>query len=330
MSGQPKPMNSGWCTPYMRCNLDGCPICGAIKSNARQHKPTTGEEIAETLARDGYLHYDHDALTRSDPATVNHVAEEINAALESEKRESAKEIAAARELADNLDNMLTGSNELNASLQQQLAAERETSNQLRELMDSEMKRMEREVAAERENTRRWAIEAHDSATAAARQPLVDALKWYADERDLPSGRYRTPESQRRARKGEGGEMKVRDQRQEQLRDFGELFERAEHNEVFCNPKSGDIAFNRHKGNEQSTAAFHVIKAKISASQDRVLYYIRQAPDGITLDAIAEFMDCPPNAISGRVTELKRDGKIYKSGTRKTRSGCSAAILKAFS
>ncbi len=73
-----------------------------------------------------------------------------------------------------------------------------------------------------------------------------------------------------------------------------------------NPATGDICSNRHKGNEQSTAAFHVIKDKISASQERIL-----------------------NAISGRCSELKRDGKIYKSGTRKTRSGCSAAILKAY-
>ncbi len=91
----------------------------------------------------------------------------------------------------------------------------------------------------------------------------------------------------------------------------------------------DICARKHNGNEQSISAFHVIKDKITAGQERIMYYIRQSPDGITLDAIAQFMDVPPNAISGRVSELKRMGKIYKSGTRKTRSGCSAAILKAF-
>jgi hypothetical protein len=109
-------------------------------------------------------------------------------------------------------------------------------------------------------------------------------------------------------------MKVRDQRQEQLRDFGELF---------------DITARRHKGNEQSTAAFHVIKDKISASQDRILQTIRAHLDGLTCDELAVMFKCTPNEISGRCSELKRTGKIYKSGTRKTRSGCSAAILKAF-
>jgi hypothetical protein len=108
-------------------------------------------------------------------------------------------------------------------------------------------------------------------------------------------------------------MKVRDQRQEQLRDFGELF---------------DITARRHKGNEQSTAAFHVIKDKISASRERILNQIRQREDGLTCDELAVMFSATPNEISGRCSELKRDGKIYKSGTRKTRSGCSAAILKS--
>jgi len=115
-------------------------------------------------------------------------------------------------------------------------------------------------------------------------------------------------------------MKVRDQRQEQLRDFGELFRSF----------ATDITANRHKGNEQSTAAFHVIKDRISGQQERILDAIRYEPDGLTCDELAVMFNVTPNEISGRCSELKRDGKIYKSGTRKTRSGCSAAILKAFS
>ncbi len=126
-------------------------------------------------------------------------------------------------------------------------------------------------------------------------------------------------------------MKIRDQRQEQLRNFGELFERHEHNEMFSNPKSGDIAFNRHKGNEQSTAAFHVIKDALTMKQAQVLQTIKSYDHrGLTVDELASMLRTNPNSISGRVTELKAMGKIYKSGTRKTRSGCSAAILKAFS
>ncbi len=110
-------------------------------------------------------------------------------------------------------------------------------------------------------------------------------------------------------------MKVRDQRQEQLRDFGELF---------------DITERRHKGNEQSTAAFHVIKETLSYKEGLVLGYIKGFGDrGATTDELAEEMGWTPNQVSPRVSELKSKGKIYKSGTRKTRSGCSAAILKAF-
>ena len=109
-------------------------------------------------------------------------------------------------------------------------------------------------------------------------------------------------------------MKIRDRRQEQLRDFGELF---------------DITARRHKGNEKSIAAFHVIMEKITAKQLEVYHAIRFFNDGVTVDELAVTFKTTPNAISGRVSELKRMGKIYKSGTRKTRSGCSAAVLKAF-
>ncbi len=123
-------------------------------------------------------------------------------------------------------------------------------------------------------------------------------------------------------------MKVRDRRQEQLREFGELFDKRKWpNEQF--DYEPDITARRHKGNEQSTAAFHVIKDKITAKQLEVYHAIRFFNDGVTVDELAVTFKTTPNAISGRVSELKRMGKIYKSGTRKTRSGCSAAILKAF-
>ena len=108
-------------------------------------------------------------------------------------------------------------------------------------------------------------------------------------------------------------MRIRDQRQEQLRNFGELF---------------DICERKHKGNPESRLAFNVVKDKISASQERILNAIRQMDSGMTVDELSVYFGATPNEISGRCSELKRDGKIYKSGTRKTRSGCSAAILKA--
>ena len=100
-------------------------------------------------------------------------------------------------------------------------------------------------------------------------------------------------------------MKIRDQRQEQLRDFGELF---------------DITARRHKGNEQSTAAFHVIKDKISASQERILNAIRQMDSGMTVDELSVYFNATPNEISGRCSELKRDGKSTNQGHAKREAG----------
>ncbi len=122
-------------------------------------------------------------------------------------------------------------------------------------------------------------------------------------------------------------MKVRDRRQEQLRDFGDLFDFSFHRNL-QDDRPVDPCSNRHKGNPQSTAAFNVIADKITDKQRELLEAIKAAPYGITLDGLSEAYNVPPNAISGRVSELKRLGKIYTDGTRKTRSGCSAAVLKA--
>jgi hypothetical protein len=100
---------------------------------------------------------------------------------------------------------------------------------------------------------------------------------------------------------------------DQLRSFGELF---------------DITARRHKGNPQSVAAFSVVKERISASQERVLASIKAASAGMTCDELAVQFNATPNEISGRCSELLRDGRIKREGRRATRSGCMAAVLKA--
>jgi predicted transcriptional regulator len=95
--------------------------------------------------------------------------------------------------------------------------------------------------------------------------------------------------------------------------FGELF---------------DITSNRHKGNPESTEAFQSIKDRLTAQQNRVLKAIRESESGLTVDEIALKLGATPNEISGRASELKRDGKIMKQGTRLTRRGHAAAVLVA--
>jgi hypothetical protein len=91
----------------------------------------------------------------------------------------------------------------------------------------------------------------------------------------------------------------------------------------------DICRNRHRGNEQSVQTFETaMKHRISAQQKEVLELLRRYPEGLTCDEAARIMMVTPNQISGRFTELKRDGKIYKFGTRLTRGGNPAAVLRA--
>ena len=90
----------------------------------------------------------------------------------------------------------------------------------------------------------------------------------------------------------------------------------------------DVCSNRHRGNAESEAAFQSTKDRLSVQRERVLKAIRDSDSGLTAEEIAMVLGTTVNAISGRCSELKMAGRIYKSGTRVTRSGCSAGILKA--
>ena len=90
----------------------------------------------------------------------------------------------------------------------------------------------------------------------------------------------------------------------------------------------DITRNRHGGNAESTLANRDGNKK--KDEARVFEIIKDAGDhGITLDEVAERMDRTPNSISGRISQLKKDGKVAPNGERrKTRTGSSAAVIVA--
>jgi hypothetical protein len=97
----------------------------------------------------------------------------------------------------------------------------------------------------------------------------------------------------------------------------------------CGGTGYDICANRHGGNTESVAAFETVKDSLTEKQWQVFKYIKARKSrGATVDEIACDLGKTPNAISGRVSELKRDGKIVKCGRRLTRSGCTAAVVKA--
>lgn len=89
----------------------------------------------------------------------------------------------------------------------------------------------------------------------------------------------------------------------------------------------DICANRHGGNPQSKAANCRVGYTKAEQRRHVLTFIQvRGALGATTDEVAAGMGKPPNAVSGRLTELKAAGLIVKCGTRRTRSGCSAGVF----
>lgn len=89
----------------------------------------------------------------------------------------------------------------------------------------------------------------------------------------------------------------------------------------------DICARKHGGNPESAGAFNAVATNIQ--RERVFKAIElSGVEGRTVDEISEAFGVPPNAISGRFTELKKENWIVKIGTRKTRSGNAAGVYRA--
>jgi predicted transcriptional regulator len=80
----------------------------------------------------------------------------------------------------------------------------------------------------------------------------------------------------------------------------------------------DITQNKHGGNANSTAAFGAIKDELKPRQQLVYNTIIMREQSTVKD-IAFWLGCGMNAISGRLTELKKMGKIKVTGRR---DGCA--------
>lgn len=87
----------------------------------------------------------------------------------------------------------------------------------------------------------------------------------------------------------------------------------------------DVCASRHGGAETSVAA----DKKVKKEADRQLIYdyiVASKHYGHTLDELSILLHRPPNALSGRLTELSYQRKIIYSGRkRRTRSGCLARV-----
>lgn len=89
----------------------------------------------------------------------------------------------------------------------------------------------------------------------------------------------------------------------------------------------DITARKHGGNAQSIAANPSAHSK-AAMRQRIQSELRQRGRfGATTDELAICFNVPPNEISGRTAEMKRDGMVIENGNKRpTRRGKNAAVL----
>lgn len=89
----------------------------------------------------------------------------------------------------------------------------------------------------------------------------------------------------------------------------------------------DICETRHGGNEQSKAANPGASSK---AKDRaaILEALRKAPAGLTCDELEQRLGLSHQSASARCAELKAERLVEIVGTRETRTGRKAGVLKA--
>lgn len=84
----------------------------------------------------------------------------------------------------------------------------------------------------------------------------------------------------------------------------------------------DITSNKHGGNAESIASYETILENLANRQNDVLSAFLRHPNGMTSKEVAEWLESPLNAISGRISELKAMGKIQQIGRR---DGCGVYV-----
>lgn len=85
----------------------------------------------------------------------------------------------------------------------------------------------------------------------------------------------------------------------------------------------DICENRHKGSPESKDAFDRVKGTKQLMYDRIMFLAQQRKEyGITVHEVSHQFGKTPNAVSGRLSELRMMGKLKKSGIRRN----GAAVL----
>lgn len=93
----------------------------------------------------------------------------------------------------------------------------------------------------------------------------------------------------------------------------------------------DVCENRHGGNPESVEAFLSTPPDCRTRQRIAIHKFAKSKGsyGITTDEVAQELSVPPNSVSGRLSEMKRDGLLVETvHRRKTRMGKMARVLIA--
>ncbi len=87
----------------------------------------------------------------------------------------------------------------------------------------------------------------------------------------------------------------------------------------------DICRNRHRRSDTSMLAHAQVNLEVD--REKVFGLIREAKHyGHTTDEVSFYLDRPCNCVSGRMSELKRSGRIVHNGVRRpTRMGRLANV-----
>ena len=81
----------------------------------------------------------------------------------------------------------------------------------------------------------------------------------------------------------------------------------------------DICQNKHGGVRESIAAYEAALPTMAESRKQVLDAIRNARNGLTSKEYAELTQRQLNTVSGRFSELARDGWIERANETRNKS-----------
>jgi len=99
---------------------------------------------------------------------------------------------------------------------------------------------------------------------------------------------------------------------------------------YSRPDPDDVCLGRHLGNDESDRANRIIHGSKEQTRLRILELVKASGDrGMTCSEIAAALGKEMHAISGRLSEMKIDGRLVATDrTRKTPTGTPARVLVA--